>query len=115
MDDSIGHDTQNEVLASLASEAKRIERQVSDAKWYLFGSALRNFERALDIDILIVCSSAQEVDSVRHELSTICNRYPLHLFLVTSAEESELGFVASERCVQIHPTTQTPPNDFNLR
>ena len=95
--------TRGDVLAWLRSEAQRIDQLVPEAAWYLFGSALREFERACDIDVLVLCSSDEAVRIIRHELQDACARLPLHLFLLTPGEEGELGFIAAEGCVQMYP------------
>ena len=88
----------------LYTEAKRIGHIAPDAVWYLFGSALHIFEQAGDIDILVLADSHEAVALIRHELRDACMRLPLHLILVTRNEETELGFLISEGCLQIYPS-----------
>jgi hypothetical protein len=91
------------VLEFLRAEAERIEPVAPGAVWYVFGSAVHAFNKASDVDVLVLCASPESVAAVRHELHAACRRLPLHLFLLTGEEENELGFVASENCAQIYP------------
>jgi hypothetical protein len=101
--------TWSEPLRSLRAEAERICQLAPDAIWYLFGSTLRAFENAADIDVLVLCDTDDSVALVRHELREACQRLPLHLFLITRCEEAELDFLASEGCVQVYPSSSAGP------
>jgi hypothetical protein len=50
-----------ELKASLRLEAQRVRKIAPSAVWYLFGSVLRAFEAAADIDLLIVFDSDETV------------------------------------------------------
>ena len=93
----------NEIIDCLCGEANRIARGGANTTWYLFGSVTRSFSRTKDVDLLVVCDSHETAMLVRAELEDTCLRIPLHLLLLTRSEESELGFVESEECVQIYP------------
>jgi predicted nucleotidyltransferase len=95
--------TRDELLQFLRNEAQRISRLAPDTVWYLFGSALRGFECAADIDILILCDTDETVALARHELRNACISLPLHLFLLTRDEEAELGFIVTAGGVQVYP------------
>ena len=95
--------TWNDLLALLRAEAARIRQVAPNAIWYLFGSTLRAFECAADIDVLVLCDTDETVAVIRHELRKACERLPLHLFLLTRGEEAELGFIVSQGCVQVYP------------
>ncbi len=97
--------TQDELLMSLLTEAQRIEKLAPDAIWYLFGSVLLAFERASDIDVMVLGDTDETVAIVRHELRGACVRLPLHLFLLTRDEEAELGFIVTEGCIQVYPVS----------
>lgn len=64
---------------------------------YLFGSSERS-EDFNDIDILCVCERDSDQQTVRAVLSDLSCVYPIDLLMMTSEEETELNFVASERC-----------------
>jgi predicted nucleotidyltransferase len=97
--------TQDELTLILRTEAQRIGSLAPGAIWHIFGSSLQTFERASDIDVLILCTSDGAAALIRHELGEACLRLPLHLFLLTREEEAELDFIASEGCIQIYPVT----------
>lgn len=93
------------LMHAIRSESQRVGYLVPEAIWYLFGSVLDSSDCAADIDILILCPNASTVEVVRHELSALCDQFPIHLFLLMTEEEAELDFVAAQRCVQIFPIT----------
>jgi hypothetical protein len=92
-----------ELKTLLRQEATRAEDEVAGAVWYLFGSVLRKFEDAVDIDLLIVCDSEKAVGHMRNHMRMVCSLLPLHLLLLTKSEETELGFVVAEQCAQLYP------------
>jgi len=94
---------QDDILTQLHTEAEKVDKLIPNLIWYLFGSMLRTPEQAADIDILILCEAEEQAKHVRRELHDLCMRVPLHLFLPTRAEEAELGFIASQGCVQVYP------------
>ena len=87
-------------------KAKHISRCGSIATWYLFGSVARSWSAAKDIDLLVVCDSHNTANMIRETLRGPCLFIPLHILLLTSNEEIELGFVNSEDCVQIFPNSE---------
>ena len=95
----------NDFLALLRIEAERINQIAPHSVWYLFGSAARGYAEHVDIDVLVLCQDSEHVRSVRSELKGLYIRLPLHLFLLTRTEEAELGFVASQGCIQIYPAS----------
>ena len=97
--------TRDELILSLRTEAERISKLSPDAVWYLFGSTLEAFERAADIDVLVLCASNYAVALVRHELQDACMSLPLHLVLLTREEEAELKFISMQGCVQVYPVS----------
>ena len=95
------------VAAGIVNALRRVGEFVSGqgygARWYLFGSATRSIAGAKDLDLLVVCEDGEASLVVRCELRDLCLRLPLHLLLLTRAEEAELGFVESQGCVAIFP------------
>jgi hypothetical protein len=76
------------------TEARAVSSRFPGSDWYLFGSSARNPEHAGDIDLLIVHDGNIESTRLRTELSALCMALPLHLTILTRAEESELNFIA---------------------
>lgn len=83
------------------SERARISKIIPLTKWYLFGSVTRTKRPVSDIDLLVVCEQAEDCAIVRNELRDCCLKYPVHLMLMTRAEELELDFVVSESAKEI--------------
>ncbi len=89
----------NNMIVAIRSEAERIQGLALGSRWYIFGSFIRNPERAADLDLLILCKLQVNVERVRDEVMDICSDWPLHLLLMTEDEEKETNFIASESCV----------------
>jgi len=82
------------VVESAVSEARAVSTRFPGSDWYLFGSSARNPEHAGDIDLLIVHDGAIESTRFRTELAALCMAFPVHLTILTRAEEGELHFIA---------------------
>jgi hypothetical protein len=82
------------VVQFAVTEARTVSSRFPGSDWYLFGSSARNPEHAGDIDLLIVHDGTIESTSLRTELAALCMVLPLHLTILTRAEESELNFIA---------------------
>lgn len=100
----------HQTVALLRSIARRVELIAPGARWYLFGSALRAFEGAADIDVLVVSDTHESSALVRQELDCLCQSLPLHLLLLTTEEENELSFIVAQRCVQVFPSARKRPD-----
>lgn len=74
--------------------------------WYLFGSAAHDKFDAADIDVLILCESAEQADLLRAVIDTDALGLPLDLSLMTFAEEREVSAVARQRAHQIFPVIE---------
>lgn len=74
-------------------------------RWYLFGSALHDCERAADFDLAIVCGPEDAVP-VREHLSPWCMAWPLHLTILTPAEDALLQFTAAQGAIQFYPAAR---------
>lgn len=85
----------------LTAELRRVEDRVRGSAMYLFGSFMTAPDAARDIDLLAVCEDDGVAIRLREELRDLCILLPLHLLVLTQAEEEELKFVASQRCVRI--------------
>lgn len=92
-----------EILTLLKKEAACVAEEIPDAIWYLFGSMLTDPASAADIDVLILYSEDKDAITLRHKLAQLCLSLPLHLFLVSRTEESELDFIHTQACRQFYP------------
>lgn len=72
-------------------------------RWYLFGSALIDPHRAADIDLLIICPDHLAAVKIRSVLRDAHLIKPLDLSILTEEEETEIGFVVRQGCVQVFP------------
>lgn len=81
---------------------------VPHSKWYIFGSTFSNRGPANDIDLLVVCESASDCATVRFGLAATCTDFPIHLLLMTQAEETETNFIVGERAIELRPTLPAP-------
>lgn len=94
-------DRRNALPPLLCAEIGRVSRMVRDVEWYIFGSVLREPEKAADIDILIIYRSDESTEMVRNELREAARLFPIHLLFLSEGEEVELQFVDSQRCVRL--------------
>ncbi len=85
-----------ELATSLGSEAE-------GTKWYLFGSVARNEPNAADIDLMILCKSDQQADTLRRVINPDALTLPLHLALLTFDEAAEADAVRVQRSLAIFP------------
>lgn len=91
----------SEFRTILKALAEQINSQLGQSRWYLFGSARDNFDEARDIDLLAVCQSDDVADTIREMVDIDQLSRPIHLSILTFAEESKLGFIEYQNCVRI--------------
>lgn len=91
------------MFAALRSHAREIDEQVGGTSWYLFGSAMQSVELANDVDILVLCSTDVDADKVRRLIDVDLMNIPLDVSIFTFDEESEVGFIQNQGCIQIYP------------
>ncbi len=91
----------NNLESSIASLATQANSLIGPASWYLFGSARRHSENISDIDLLIVCKSHEMADAFRGAVNIDALVRPIHLSILTEAEERELDFVNQQDCLLI--------------
>ena len=96
-------DAATDIVDALRAVGERLARRGYGALWYLFGSVTRSFAHAKDIDLLVVCDDGKAARAVRRELRVMCLQIPLHLLLLTRAEEAQVGMVESQACAAIFP------------
>jgi hypothetical protein len=90
-------------VARLRDIAADLGTAADGSVWYLFGSVDRDVFDAADVDVLILCGSAEQADLLRAEIDADVLGRPLDLSLMTFAEEAETGAVARQGARQIYP------------
>ena len=90
-------------LPSIIDVAGKINDEGILLNWYLFGSFLRDPNKARDIDILIIYKNESHPRIVREALSDIGLQFPLDLIFMTEEEESQFDFIRSQRAEIIYP------------
>jgi len=73
----------------------------SHTAWYGFGSFFTESDSFSDIDLLAVCATVEQVSSIRAEMATVCNDWPVHLLIMTESEATETNFIQSQQCIPI--------------
>ncbi|MEY9121752.1 hypothetical protein ABH994_003033 [Bradyrhizobium yuanmingense] len=91
----------DELTSAVRDLAIRTNTAAGDARWYLFGSAQRSISDALDIDVLVVCRADGVADAIRRAVDVDQFTRPLHLSILTCAEEAEVRFVEKQGCIQV--------------
>jgi|TARA_R100000049_G_C1957194_1_gene116235 hypothetical protein len=89
--------------SELRDLATHLGRAADGSVWYLFGSVDVDTSDAADIDVLILCRSAEQADLLRGMIDVDALGKPLDLSLMTFAEEKETGAVARQGARQIYP------------
>jgi hypothetical protein len=93
--------TQDELVSAVKDLAVRTNARIGDLRWYVFGSAPGHLSAASDIDLLVICQTHMMADVVRQVVDLDQFGRPIHLSILTKVEEEEVGFVESQRCVQV--------------
>lgn len=91
------------VIDQIIEAASTLTQVVPGLVWYLFGSSLKDFSSAKDIDILIVYQHLSDSVTIREHLKAIGIPLPLHVTLLTTEEDAELQFVKKQKCLEIFP------------
>ena len=92
---------QSELVPAVRELATRTNASVGQASWYLFGSAKKELSSASDIDMVVICQTHNTADAIRRAVNVDQFARPIHLSILTRAEEDELGFVDKQGCFQI--------------
>lgn len=82
------------VVEAVVRAARAASSRLPGSDWYLFGSCARNAECTGDIDLLVVHDERVDAVLIRRELSAVCIALPIHLMILSRAEERELDFLA---------------------
>lgn len=92
--------------AELIDAVKRLAADLpacgDEVRWYLFGSALRDASRSADFDIAVVCRP-DLAPIVRAHLAPWSTRWPVHLMILTPAEDAFLRFTEEQGAACIYP------------
>lgn len=85
-----------ELAVSLGPEAE-------GSQWHLFGSVDRDEPRAVDIDLMILCKTDHQADTLRRAIDLDAFVLPLHLALLTYEEAAEIDAVQVQCSRAIFP------------
>jgi predicted nucleotidyltransferase len=91
----------DELVSAVKDLAMRTNANVGEANWYLFGSALKGLSDASDIDLVVVCQTHGLADAIRRAVDVDQLGRPIHLSILTQAEQTEIRFVEKQGCVQV--------------
>jgi hypothetical protein len=90
-----------ELVSALKDLATRTNARVGEASWYLFGSAQEELSNASDIDLVVICQTHGMADAVRRAVDLDRFVRPIHLSILTKAEEAEICFIRKQGCIQV--------------
>jgi predicted nucleotidyltransferase len=91
------------VITSLRELAASLGPGAEGTQWHLFGSVARNEPDAADIDLMILCKSDEQADTLRRVIDPDNLALPLHLALLTFNEAAEIDAVRLQRSLAIFP------------
>ena len=92
-----------QVITSLRELAASLGAEVDGTQWYLFGSVDRNEPDAADIDLMVLCKSNDQADTLRQSIDSDALVLPLHLALLTFEEAAEIDAVSIQCGHSIFP------------
>jgi predicted nucleotidyltransferase len=78
-------------------------QSVEGTQWHLFGSVNRNEPDAEDIDLMILCETNEQADTLRQSIDPDSFELPLHLALLTFDEAVEVDAIRVQRSCMIFP------------
>jgi len=76
-------------------------REKVRSRWFIFGSAIKSNVTSKDLDILVIYERPQDAALIRLQIEATCKAFPIHLLLMTDAEENETNFIESVGAVEI--------------
>jgi len=91
------------VVTSLRELAVSLGPAADGTEWHLFGSVDRDEPNAADIDLMILCKSDDQADTLRRAIDPDALALPLHLALMTFDEAAEVGAVGVQHSRAIFP------------
>lgn len=91
------------VVTCLRDLAVSLGPKAEGSEWHLFGSVDRDEPNAADIDLMILCKSNEQANTLRRAIDPDALALPLHLALMTFDEAIEVGAVLVQRSRAIFP------------
>lgn len=91
------------MVTSLRELAFSLGPDADGSQWHLFGSVDRDEQDAADIDLMILCKSNDQADTLRRAIDPDALALPLHLALMTFDEAAEVEAVRLQRSSAIFP------------
>jgi predicted nucleotidyltransferase len=88
-------------LPQVLMRLEQVRVSLEGARTYLFGSITTGRRPAGDLDVLVVCADDVDSDRARKIMSSVCADYPVHLMIMTFAEEAELEFIAGVDAIEV--------------
>ncbi|WP_305807034.1 hypothetical protein [Stenotrophomonas sp. YIM B06876] len=91
------------VVKSLRELASSIGSKAEGTQWHLFGSVDRDAEDAADIDLLVLCISDGQADTLRQAIDPDALELPLHLAFMTFEEAAAIDATGVQQSRVIFP------------
>jgi predicted nucleotidyltransferase len=91
------------VVTCLRQLAASLGPEVDGTEWRLFGSVDRDELSAADVDLMILCRSDDQADTLRRAIDPDALALPLHLSLMTFDEAAEVDAVGVQHSRAIYP------------
>jgi hypothetical protein len=104
-----------EVVTQLRGLASSLGANAEGSEWYLFGSILRDDAYAADIDLMVLCGSDEQADSLRRAIDPDCLGLPIHLAFLTYREAAEVSAVQLQNARPIFPMLFSETQVFRAR
>ena len=91
------------MVAKLREVAVSLGPIAVGTQWHLFGSLARGDPKPEDIDLMILCNSDSQADTLRRSLDLDAMTLPIPLALLTFEEAAEVDAVGMQRSQSIFP------------
>lgn len=98
-----GEVIRDRMVASLRDMAASLGSAADGTQWHLFGSVARGDPNPEDIDLMILCRSEGQADTLRRSMDLGAMALPIHLALLTFEEAAEVDAVRVQRSHAIFP------------
>jgi predicted nucleotidyltransferase len=92
-----------QVVERLRGLAASLGQEIEGTRWFLFGSINRGGGDVSDIDLMVLCKSDYQADVLRRAVDLDLLGVPIHLALLTFAEEVEADAINVQKCEAIFP------------
>ncbi len=94
------------VVTAVCEIAETLGSICNGSEWYLFGSVARCSPSPSDIDLMILCISDQQADTLRRAIDPDVLAVPIHLCLFTFDEAQEIDAVQVQGAEKIFPRSR---------